>query len=350
MKMQDIIAVAHQKGASDIHFTANMPPVLRHDGDISFLPAEYGLDDHNAMLMALLPDNLQQSFAQGLDADFAHTAKDGTRCRVNLFRQMGQLGCVMRLLADEIPTMEQLGLPAVLQDLVLLPRGLVLVTGPTGSGKSTTLASMIQYANQHRKSHIMTIEDPVEYVHQSQGCIINQREVGRDVSSFAAALRSAMREDPDIILVGEMRDFETISAAITAAETGHLVLSTLHTTGAAKTIDRIIDVFPPHQQGQIRTQLAGVLRGVITQQLVRRIGGGRMAALEILLGNPSISNMIREGKTHQIDSAIQTGAREGMVLLDRSLGQLVTQGEISPEEALEKCVREEELLRFMHHA
>ena len=345
MTVAQLVEFAHQKGASDIHFTSYQPPVLRCDGEMRPLPAEFALDHYEQELLALLPERLSTEFQRGEDADFAGQFGD-VRCRINLFRQMGSLGCVMRLLADTIPTLDELGMPPVMKTLAMLPRGLVLLTGPTGSGKSTTLAAMVDYANERRRRHIITIEDPVEYVHHAKKCVVNQREVGRDVVSFAAALRSALREDPDIILVGEMRDFETISAALTAAETGHLVLSTLHTTGAARTIDRIIDVFPAHQQEQIRIQLAGVLRGVITQQLVRRVMGGRMAAMEVLVGTPNVSNMIREGKTHQIDSAIQTGLRDGMQLLDRCLGELVSRGEITMEEALEKCQSEEELRRF----
>lgn len=345
MTVNQLIDFAHQKGASDIHFSAIEPPLLRRDGEIVRLPEEFRLDHYEKDLLALLPDNLAADFNSGEDADFAYQSGE-IRCRVNLFRQMGRLGCVMRLLADRIPSLEELGMPAIMKTLAMLPRGLVLLTGPTGSGKSTTLAAMVDFANQNRRAHIITIEDPVEYVHQPKKCLVDQREVGRDVSSFAAALRSALREDPDIILVGEMRDYETISAALTAAETGHLVLSTLHTTGAAKTIDRIIDVFPAHQQGQIRIQLAGVLRGVITQQLVRRTAGGRMAALEVLIGNASVSNMIREGKTHQINSVLQTGGREGMQLLDKALGDLVFRGEITMEEALAHCEDENELHRF----
>ena len=345
MTIAELADYAHQKGASDIHITAAEPPILRRDGEMFRLPEEFRLDHYERDLLALLPQSLAAEFEAGSDADFAYQSGE-VRCRVNLFRQMGHLGCVMRLLADRIPTLKELGMPPVMEQLAMLPRGLVLLTGPTGSGKSTTLAAMVDYANEHRRAHIITIEDPVEYVHAPKKCVVDQREVGRDVSSFAAALRSALREDPDIILVGEMRDFETISAALTAAETGHLVLSTLHTTGAAKTIDRIIDVFPAHQQGQVRIQLAGVLRGVITQQLVRRAEGGRMAALEVLLGSASVANMIREGKTHQIDSVLQTGGKEGMQLLDKSLGDLVFRGDITLEEALAKCQREEELRRF----
>ena len=347
MRIETITEQARQYGASDIHLVAGQPPILRRDGQMHRMDFIVSDSELHELILSLLPDYLRPAFENGEDADFAYKDADERRYRVNIFRQMGQLGCVMRLLAASIPTLDELSLPAVLKDLVMLPRGLVLVTGPTGSGKSTTLAAMIDHANLNRQSHIITVEDPVEYVHTCKNSIINQREVGRDVQSFSGALRSAMREDPDIILVGEMRDFETISAAITAAETGHLVLSTLHTTGAAKTIDRIIDVFPPHQQEQIRTQLASVLKGVITQQLVRKIGGGRCAAFEILIANDAIANMIREGKTHQINSAMQTGLREGMILLDKNLAELANQGVIEREEAQRACERPDELRRFL---
>lgn len=244
--------------------------------------------------------------------------------------------------------MEELNLPSVISKLAREPRGLILVTGPTGSGKSTTLAAMIDAINNTRKCHILTAEEPIEYIHNHKQSIIHQREVGIDVPSFAAALRGALREDPDVILVGEMRDLETISAAVTAAETGHLVLSTLHTTGAANTIDRIIDVFPPHSQGQIRTQLSGVLKGIITQQLIpKEDGSGRCAAFEILLGTDAVLNLIRENKAHQIPSALQTGAREGMCTLDYSLAQLVNQGVITKEKALENAGDQRQLLEYI---
>jgi twitching motility protein PilT len=346
MTIRDMIAEARRQNASDLHFVSGRPLVMRIDGDMREMPSEYMLTDFDGELLALLPEGMRESFAAGEDADFAYQTGETDRCRVNLFHQMGKIGCVMRLLSDHIPTMEELCLPDVMKKLAMLPRGLVLVTGPTGSGKSTTLASMVDYANHHRKDHIITIEDPIEYVQKAAGCLVDQREVGRDVISFSAALRSALREDPDIILVGEMRDLETISSALTAAETGHLVFSTLHTTGAAKTIDRIIDVFEPHQQEQIRVQLAGVLKAVITQTLVRKTDGGRRAAFEIMLVTDSVANMIRENKTHQINSSIQTGRQEGMVLLDASLGDLVRRGEITMEEALSHCADPSELKRF----
>lgn len=346
MTVKQVIKKAREFGASDIHFSEDIPPVLRKDGQLFPLSEEWILENGRRDLINLIPETLQHAFHEGHDADFSFADDLGCRYRINVFRNMGKISCAIRLLADQIPTIEQLGLPQTLADLVMLPRGLILVTGPTGSGKSTTLAAMIEHANLYRKSHILTIEDPIEYMYQSKNCLIHQREVGQDVGSFSLALRSAMREDPDIILVGEMRDFETISAAITAAETGHLVLSTLHTTGAAKTIDRIIDVFPAEQQEQIRVQLSSVLRAVVTQQLVCKNSGGRKAALEIMLCTSAIANMIREGKTTQIESVMQTSRKEGMILLDRALGMMVYEGEISYEEALAKCVDEVELRRF----
>jgi twitching motility protein PilT len=299
------------------------------------------------IIRGLMTPQQNDYFDMGNDVDFSFEDKHGNRYRVNVFREDGKMAAAIRALNETIPSMDALGLPEVFKNFAMLPRGLVLVTGPTGSGKSTSLASMIDYANSHRKAHILTAEDPVEYKFKNKQSIVNQREVGRDVTDFAAALRSALREDPDIILVGEMRDFETISAAVTAAETGHLVFSTLHTTGAAKTVDRIIDVFPAEQQQQIKAQLASVMKAVITQTLVPKIGGGRCAALEILVCNDAVLNMIREGKTFQIDSAIQTGAKDGMILLDKSLAQLVVDGKVTMESALEKCVSEEQLKRFI---
>jgi twitching motility protein PilT len=262
-----------------------------------------------------------------------------------VFRQQRALACVIRVINQHTPTFEELNLPETLRNLSNEPRGLVLITGPTGSGKSTTLAAMVDYINSTRACHILTIEDPVEYVYQQKKSLIHQRDVGTDVGSFAGALRSAMREDPDVILVGEMRDYETISAAVTAAETGHLVLSTLHTTGAAMTVDRIIDVFPPHNQQQIRTQLASVLKGVVTQTLLPKAEGkGRVAAFEIMIGTDAVLNLIRENKPHQLNSTIQTSSKQGMVLLDAYLADLVRKGIVRREHALEKASDKAEFL------
>lgn len=347
MLIETMIQTAQTLRASDIHYEEGSALCLRIDGTMSRTGTPEDVADFPTAIQTHLTEQQRELYRSGQDLDFAIETDGGQRCRVNLFHKMGGMGCVLRLLAEEIPTTEQLGLPSLLQDLALLPRGLVLVTGPTGSGKSTTLASMIDYANRNRQAHIITIEDPVEYRHRSKQSLISQREVGRDVPSFAAALRSALREDPDIILVGEMRDHETIAAALTAAETGHLVLSTLHTNEAAKSVDRIVDIFPPHQQGQIRMQLSGTLKGILTQQLLKKTTKGRIAALEIMVATPGILNMIREGKSHQISSAMQTGGRDGMVLMDQALARLVQRGEVSLEEAAAHCSNRQELDAFM---
>jgi len=289
------------------------------------------------LVMSMMSEEQRGLINQGKDVDMCFTMDNGWRQRVNVFRQQKHLTCVMRIINDKIPTFEELNLPEVLRELVREPRGLILVTGPTGSGKSTTLAAMVDYINSNYARHILTAEDPVEYVYTPKKSLIHQRDVGVDVASFESALRSAMREDPDVILIGEMRDYETISAAVTAAETGHLVLSTLHTTGAASTIDRIIDVFPPHNQQQIRTQLASVLKGVVTQTLVPTANGqGRVAAFEIMIGTDAVLNLIRENKGHQLNSTIQTGSKAGMILLDTYLATLVRNGTIKMNDALEK--------------
>ena len=345
ININELILTARERRTSDIHITADRNPVFRIDGTLQ--ETEYALshDEKREMIMSLLTDAQRGVVEQGGDVDMCYAIEGGFRHRVNVFHQQKKLATVIRILNDNIPTFEELNLPTALRDLADEPRGLILVTGPTGSGKSTTLAAMVDYINSNRACHILTIEDPVEYVYKQKKSLIHQRDVGTDVGSFAGALRSAMREDPDVILVGEMRDFETISAAVTAAETGHLVLSTLHTTGAAMTIDRIIDVFPPHSQQQIRTQLASVLKGVVTQTLLPRAGGsGRVAAFEIMLGTDAICNLIRENKCHQINSSIQTGIRQGMVLLDGYLAKLVHEGAVTKEAALEKAANKNELL------
>ncbi len=343
-----ILNTARAMGASDVHLVSGSNPYVRIDGEIQRFDAYTGETGYDQELTSMMRPEIREKFENGADADFAWQDENSMRYRVNVFRKQGLVSAVFRLLSDEISDFESLNLPEVLKRYSLLTRGLVLVTGPTGSGKSTTLSAMVDYANRNRKGHIITIEDPVEYVHENRNCIISQRELGTDVSSFKEAIRSALREDPDIILVGEMRDLETISAALTAAETGHLVFSTLHTTGAAKTIDRIIDVFPPHQQQQVRIQLAASLKCVASQQLVKKIKGGRTAAFEIMVTTDAVANMIREEKTFQINSAIQTGFKDGMVMLDRSLSQLTDSGIISLEEALENCTGEKELRRFLN--
>ena len=332
MQIHELTALARQMKASDIHISQGLPLMFRIDGVLREAPVQYNADTTRALIESMLDEAHREALdLHRLDADFAIAAPDGTRSRVNVFYQQGKISATLRLLNDEIPTMEQLGLPPVLKKLADEPRGLILVTGPTGSGKSTTLASMIDYINQNRSDHILTIEDPIEYVYKSKKALIHQREVGSDVTSFAAALRSALREDPDVILVGEMRDYETISAA----ETGHLVMSTLHTIGAAQTIDRIIDVCPPGAQSQIRGQLSTVLRGVITQQLLPlATGRGRCAATEILVGSDAVCNLIRENKCFQIPSVLQSGAALGMHSLNGDLARLVDCGKITREAAL----------------
>jgi twitching motility protein PilT len=280
----------------------------------------------------------REKFEEDLELDFAYSLPGRARFRVNMYRQRDALGAAFRLIPFEIKPLEALGVPAAVANFAMLPRGFVLVTGPTGSGKSTTLAALIDLANRNRRDHILTVEDPIEFLHGHQGCIVNQREVGEDTHSFTDALKHALRQDPDIIMVGELRDLETISVALTAAETGHLVFATLHTQDAAQTIDRIIDVFPPHQQQQVRVQLAGALQGVVCQTLAKTMDGdGRVAATEVLMATPAIRNMIREGKTHQIYSAMQAGAQYGMHTMDQHLADLVNNGQISYSTGMEKC-------------
>jgi twitching motility protein PilT len=292
-------------------------------------------------------EQYQQLMERG-EFDFSYSSPGRGRYRVNAYRQRGSLGMALRIIPLEIPSMQQLGLPPVLSDLARLPRGLILVTGPTGSGKSTTLATMIDQINKERKVHILTLEDPIEYLHSHKRSIVNQREIGSDSRSFTSALRGALREDPDVILVGEMRDLDTISIAITAAETGHLVLSTLHTLGSAKTIDRIIDVFPPHQQQQVRVQLSSVIQAVVSQQLLPKADGkGRVAAHEIMISTPAIRNLIREDKVHQIDTAIQTGGKFRMHTMDSSLVNLYNRGLISRDVALTQSINHEEMKKYI---
>lgn len=321
--MTQIIEMGRQMRASDIHISAGLPLMIRVDGALMEAPIQLAEEDTKQLILSMLNGPQLELLKEGHDLDFPISLANGERQRVNVFRQQEKLATTIRLLNNHIPTLQELNLPAVLRQLAEEPRGLILVTGPTGSGKSTTLAAMIDYINTNRAEHIITVEDPIEYVYEQKNCLIHQRETGRDVTSFAAALRSALREDPDIILVGEMRDYETIAAALTAAETGHLVLSTLHTTGAAQTIDRIIDACPATSQNQVRTQLAGVLKGVITQCLIPKIGGGRVAATEILLGTDAAMNLVRENKCHQLGSVMQSGRALGMHSLNSDLARLV---------------------------
>lgn len=337
MDISDLLMMVIDNEASDLHLTVGLPPILRHHGKI--VPMELPTlekEDTSELVSQLLEGKplLMEKFVKNGEVDFSYALERIGRFRVNVFKQKGNWAAALRMIPIEVPRMEEMGLPTeVLQGLANNTRGLILVTGPTGSGKSTTLATMIDYMNRTRSEHILTLEDPIEYLHQHHSCMVNQREIGFDTMTYADALRAALREDPDIILVGEMRDQETISTAITAAETGHLVLSTLHTIGAPQTIDRMIDVFPPFQQQQIRVQLADIIKGVISQQLLPRERGGRCVALEILIGTPAISNLVREGKNHLIYSQIQTGSANGMITMDASIAGLYKAGEISIETA-----------------
>ena len=321
--------------ATDLHLTATGVPRMRVDGRLVAIEGASPTDCAavTAILDGLLSRPQLDEFARDRQLDFAFTWRDRARFRANAFFQMGRPAIALRLIPSQIPTPEGLGLPTVVGNLLRRPHGLVLVTGPTGSGKSTTLAAMVGWINHYRPCHILTVEDPIEYLHTSDVAMVSQREVGTDTTTFDAALRAALREDPDVILVGEMRDLETISLALTLAETGHLVFATVHTNDAAQTVDRIIDVFPPGQQDQIRTQFSLTLAGVIAQRLVPRIGGGRVAAFEVLLGTPAVSNIIREGKVRQLRNVIATGQRDGMCVLEQSLGHLVNTGFITMDDA-----------------
>ncbi len=334
MDITELLTFAHRSGASDAHLSAGEPPRLRIHGDMKKLehPPLSAEEVHN-MVFDIMSDGLRRQFQETNDVDFSFELGDLARFRVNVFRGRRGEGAVFRTIPTKVMTIEDLGLPPILKELCDKEKGLVLVTGPTGSGKSTTLAAMIDYINESFEGHILTIEDPIEFVHHSKKCLINQREVGPHTQSFSNALRGALREDPDVILVGEMRDLETISLALTAAETGHLVFGTLHTSSAPKTVDRIIDVFPAAQQEQIRIMFSESIQAVITQSLLKKRGGGRIAALEILIGTPAVRNLIREGKIHQIPSAMQTGQKVGMQTLDMSLIDLVRRNLVTAEEA-----------------
>jgi twitching motility protein PilT len=337
-KIDAFFKLMNEQGASDLHLAAGLPPALRVRGEIERVKFKVlDSDDLRGMLYEIAPEQKIKMFEESGDIDFGYEIPGLARYRANFFMQRNGVAAVFREIPSAIMTADQLGLPPVVSKLATLPRGLVLVTGPTGSGKSTTLAAIVDVANRARKDHIITVEDPIEFVHQSQGCIINHREVGIHTNSFSAALRGALREDPDIILVGEMRDLETISLAVEAASTGHLVFSTLHTSSAYKTVDRVIEVFPSQEQPLIRSTLADGLRAVIAQTLFKRIDRkGRVAALEILIANPAVRNLVREGKTHQIPSMIQTGKKYGMILLDDSIMDLFKKGIISAEDAYAK--------------
>jgi twitching motility protein PilT len=346
MDLAELLKHAVEYGASVLHLTASRPAMVRINGRLlpGGFPTELGPDDTKALVYSILTDEQKAKFEEDHELDFSIGIPGISRFRVNVFMQRGCVSGVFRTIGENIPTCQDLGLGETIQQLALLPRGLVCVTGPTGCGKSTTLAAMINLVNQERDGHIITIEDPIEFLHPHIRSTINQRELGSDTYSYPRALKAVLREDPNVILVGEMRDLETIAAALTLAETGHLVLSTLHTQDAAQTVDRIIDVFPPYQQEQIRVMLASTLKGVISQVLLPRADGqGRVAAREILVVTPAISALIREGKTHQVYSALQTGASHGMYTMEKSLAELHGQGIISDEDALSKANHPQEL-------
>ncbi len=338
-KIDAFFKLMHDQGASDLHLVSGQPPALRINGEMERI--KYKVLDNDllrSMLYEIAPEDKVKVFEESGDVDFGYEIPGLARYRANFFMQKYGVAAVFRQIPSKILTAEQLGLPGVIPKLAMLPRGLVLVTGPTGSGKSTTLAAIIDVANRSRKDHIITVEDPIEFVHQSQGCIVNHREVGLHTRTFSAALRGALREDPDIIMVGEMRDLETISLAIEAASTGHLVFGTLHTSSAAKTVDRVIEVFPANQQEQVRSTLADGLRAVVAQVLFKRADKkGRCAALEIMIATPAVRNLIREAKTFQIPSSIQTGKRYGMQLLDDAIMDLLNKGKIHPDDAYAKA-------------
>ncbi|HEY5194410.1 MAG TPA: type IV pilus twitching motility protein PilT [Solirubrobacteraceae bacterium] len=346
----DLLMEVVARKASDLHLAAGAPPTVRVRGRLDRLEGypELSGTDTREIVYSILSGDQRQRLETNWQLDFAYSIPGHARFRVNAYFQRGAVGAAFRLIPFGLTTIDQLGLPSVVHDLTRKPRGFVLVTGPTGSGKSTSLAAMLDEINATREEHIMTIEDPIEFLHGHKKCLVNQRELGSDAHSFADALKAALRQDPDVILVGEMRDLETISTALTAAETGHLVFATLHTQDTAQTVDRIIDVFPPEQQGQVRVQLSVALQGIITQQLLPTAdGSGRVAACEVLVPNPAVRNLIREGKTHQIYSVLQTGSAQGMQTMDASLISLIRTGKVSQKLAEERSSAPEELRRLL---
>ncbi|MCC2314812.1 type IV pilus twitching motility protein PilT [Cellulomonas xiejunii] len=349
LPIDDVLREMVRLGASDVHFTTGSPPMVRISGSLQPLD-QFGPvmpDGLRRSIYSILAQKQRERYEEELELDLSYAVRGLARFRVNVYQQRESIGAAFRVIPYEIKPLEELGVPPVVGTFAGLPRGLVLVTGPTGSGKSTTLASIIDLANRTRQDHIMTVEDPIEFLHRHKKSLVNQREVGADTHSFANALKHVLRQDPDIILVGEMRDLETISVALTAAETGHLVFATLHTQDAAQTIDRVIDVFPSHQQAQVRTQLAGAIQAVVCQTLCKRTDQpGRAVATEVMIATPAIRNLIREGKTHQIYSSMQAGAKQGMHTLDQHLAELVKSGKITYEVGLEKCHHVEDFNRL----
>ncbi|NQD35820.1 type IV pilus twitching motility protein PilT [Permianibacter sp. IMCC34836] len=343
MDITELLAFSVKNRASDLHLSSGLPPMIRVDGDVRRInvpPLDHKMV--HGLVYDIMNDKQRKDYEEFLETDFSFELPGVARFRVNAFNQNRGAGAVFRTIPSQVLTLEELNAPAVFKEVSMKPRGLVLVTGPTGSGKSTTLAGMVNYVNENKYDHILTIEDPIEFVHESKKCLVNQREVHRDTLGFNEALRSALREDPDIILVGEMRDLETIRLALTAAETGHLVFGTLHTTSAAKTIDRVIDVFPAAEKQMVRSMLSESLQAVISQTLLKKIGGGRVAAHEIMIGTPAIRNLIREDKVAQMYSAIQTGAQFGMQTLDQTLKELIQKGLITRQDAREKAKAKED--------
>jgi twitching motility protein PilT len=346
----EIVMTMVKRGASDLHFTPGSPPMLREKGRMRAIDNHAPLTPNQTrgLVYGLLSDDRRQQFEEHLQLDFAYSVPNVARFRVNCYMQRGAVAAAMRLVPSEIKSIEQLGLPKVIHSFSSKPRGLVLVTGPTGSGKSTSLAAVIDEINRTRHEHILTIEDPIEFLHPHKNCIVNQREIGADAETFALGLRAALRQDPDVILVGEMRDLETISTALTAAETGHLVFGTLHTQDTSSTVDRVIDVFPPAQQEQVRVQLSMSLQGIITQQLLPRSDGtGRCCACEVLIPTPALRNLIREGKTHQIYSVLQTGGRYGMQTMDAAMVELIRMGVLERDLAEQRSSSPGELRRLL---
>lgn len=349
LRIETLLEEVVRRKASDLHIQVSLPPMFRIDGSLVPVPNTPVLDDATAerLIFAILDEDQQQILIKDKEFDFSFAFGNLGRFRVNAFHERGNIAAALRLIPNEIKTIQELGMPQIINNFAEYPRGLVLVTGPTGSGKSTTLAALIDRINSETAKHIITIEDPIEFTHRSKKSVVVQREVHYDTYSFNAALRSSLRQDPDVVLIGEMRDLETISAAITIAETGHLVFATLHTNSASQSIDRMIDVFPPHQQPQIRTQLSNILMAICSQRLIPAIGGGRVVATEIMVATPAARNIIREGKTHQLDALIQTGADQGMQTMDRTLIGLVQQGVITHDEAKNYAVDLTEFERLM---
>jgi len=351
LHIDDLLRETCDRGSSDLHITVGLPPMFRIDGSLA--PSDYrplAPTETQRLIYDILTTDQVQWFEKTRELDFSYAVKGIGRFRVNVYRQRGSLGAALRAIPDQIPTFEQLGLPPILRELCKKHSGLILVTGPTGSGKSTSIACMINSINCERAVHIMTLEDPIEYLHRHKRAMVNQRELNTDTDSFENALRAVLREDPDVILIGEMRDLETIAAALTLAETGHLVFGTLHTRNAPQTIDRVVDVFPPYQQDQVRVQLSNTIEAVVAQQLLPRVGGGRVASIEVMVATAAIRNLIREGKTFQIYGALETGAQFGMQTMDKVLAELYRNGIVVYEEAIARSIDRENFKRFLQGA